>query len=72
MLTVTYDIHITTKDYIYAGTDDTVHLQIFGSQGSTEIHHLSRSENNQNSFEEGNTDQFLFTDVSVGEVSKYV
>ena len=60
MIFLEYEISVHTGKVMNSGTDANVYIKMYGENGESETHHLSRSRKNPDpSKEEGNTDLFL-------------
>ena len=61
---------MVTGDVRHAGTDANVSLVIYGENGDSGELKLEKSLTHQNKFERGETDEFVFDLVDLGELSK--
>lgn len=66
----TYTIEVKTTDKLWAGTDDTVKINLTGSMGRSEPRKLSNKY--KNNFERGNTDKFELNLACLGKQKPFV
>eukprot|EP00794_Sanderia_malayensis_P016965 gene16965-18674_t len=66
----TYKIHVHTADVRNSGTDANVFLIVFGDKGDSGELALKNSESHRDKFERGQTDDFTFNMLSLGQLLK--
>ena len=64
-----YNATFETGDVPFAGTDATVFLQMFGTEGNTDKIEFPQDDEESLRFERGRTDKFAVETVDIGEVS---
>ena len=65
---VVYQIHVLTGGLYFAGTDASVHIEIFGSKGNSGLLWLKQSQY-KDKFERGQIDSFVYTFPDLGELT---
>eukprot|EP00056_Hartaetosiga_gracilis_P011787 m.180988 g.180988 ORF g.180988 m.180988 type:complete len:2129 (+) comp13581_c0_seq3:61-6447(+) len=65
-----YEVHVFTGAVSGAGTDASVHINIFGKNGDTGLRNLSKSSTYRNKFERSHEDVFVLEAVSLSDLSK--
>ncbi|VDP26141.1 unnamed protein product [Schistosoma curassoni] len=66
----TYEVRIITGDKVYAGTDASVYITLFGENGDSGERKLTKSLTHRNKFERGQTDVFQLEIVDLGKINK--
>ncbi|CAH8570297.1 unnamed protein product [Schistosoma margrebowiei] len=66
----TYEVRIITGDKVYAGTDASVYITLFGENGDSGERKLTKSLTHRNKFERAQTDVFQLEIVDLGKINK--
>ena len=64
---IEYKVNVKTGDKWFAGTDNSVYINIIGDKGALQFTKLSNTF--ENNFEKGKTDQFKLSTLDLGRIS---